>query len=94
MGNAGGVPDVWESMTRSLEDIRAEIEELTERRSDLLHSLNEEHDRALVDQHKAIDEQLERLWAEQREARARLRFGERDRIIRRARAEERLERAA
>jgi hypothetical protein len=81
-------------MMRSLDEIRAEIEELTERRSDLLHSLNEGHDSALVADHKAVEEQLEKLWAEQREARARLRFGERDRIIRRARAEERLERAA
>ena len=34
------------------------------------------------------------LWAEQRAVRARIRFGERDEIVRRARAEERLERAA
>jgi hypothetical protein len=79
---------------RSPEEIRAEIEELTEQRSELLHALNQGHDRALVERHKAVEEQLEQLWAEQREARARLRFGERERIIRRARAEERLERAA
>ena len=79
---------------RSLDEIRLEIEELTERRSELLHSLNQGHDRALVAQHKAVEEQLAELWAEQRQERARMRFGERERIIKRARAEERLERAA
>jgi hypothetical protein len=79
---------------RSLEEIREAIEALTERRSELLHTLTEAHDPALVAEHHALDEQLAALWDEQREVRARLRFGERDAIIRRARTEERLERAA
>jgi len=47
-----------------------------------------------VDEIKQIDEQLVALWDEHRAERARIRFGERDDIVRRARQEERLERAA
>jgi hypothetical protein len=79
---------------RSLDEIRAEIEALTERRSELLHNLTEAHDPTLVAEHHALDERLAALWDEQREVRARLRFGEREAIIKRARTEERLERAA
>jgi small-conductance mechanosensitive channel len=79
---------------RTLDEIRDAIEKLTERRSELLHALNESHDSALVAEHHQLDEQLAALWDEQRAARAQLRFGERDAIIRRARTEERLERAA
>jgi hypothetical protein len=43
---------------------------------------------------REIDERLQALWDEHRAERARIRFGERDDIVRRARAEERLERAA
>ena len=79
---------------RSLDEIRTEIEELTERRSELLQALNSAHDPALVAEHRALEEQIAALWEEQRKERARMRFGERDQIIRRARTEERLERAA
>jgi hypothetical protein len=41
-----------------------------------------------------IDAQLDRLWDEHRAVRARLRFGDREKIVARARVEERLERAA
>ena len=47
-----------------------------------------------MDEIKQIDEQLVTLWDEHRAERARIRFGERDDIVRRARQEERLERAA
>ena len=79
---------------RSIDDIRTEIERLTERRSELLHALTDGHDPALVAEHKELEERIQQLWAEQRQERARLRFGERDSIIQRARQEERLERAA
>lgn len=79
---------------RSLPDIRTDIESLTERRSQLLHTLAEGHDAELVAQHQAVEEQIAQLWEEHRIARARVRFGERDQIIQRARHEERLERAA
>jgi hypothetical protein len=48
----------------------------------------------VVEEIKALDARLDELWAMIRAERARIRFGERDEIVRRARAEERLERAA
>lgn len=74
--------------------IHDHIEELSERRVALWNSLSEGRDSAVVEEIKALDAQLEELWAEHRAERARIRFGERDDIVRRARAEERLERAA
>ena len=71
-----------------------EIEELSERRVALWNSLSQGRDPAVVDEIKALDVRLEELWAKIRAERARIRFGERDEIVRRARAEERLERAA
>ncbi len=41
-----------------------------------------------------LDARLQELWQALRMEKARLRFGEREDIVRRARAEERLERAA
>ena len=79
---------------KTLSEIRQEIERLSERRTELLHRLSEGHDAALAAEHRRLDEQIARLWDEQRAARARARWGERDAIMRRARAEERLERAA
>ena len=79
---------------RYLSDIRTDIERLTEQRSELLHALAEGHDANLVSEHKAVEAQIAQLWEEHRVARARVRFGERDQIIQRARHEERLERAA
>jgi hypothetical protein len=74
--------------------IHAEIDQLSDRRVALWHSLSEGRDPAVVDEIKALDAQLEELWQQIRAERARIRFGERDEIVRRARAEERLERAA
>jgi len=74
--------------------IHAEIDELSELRVELWNSLSQGRDPAVVEQIKTLDAKLEELWAEQRAVRARIRFGERDEIVRRARAEERLERAA
>jgi hypothetical protein len=74
--------------------IHDQIEELSERRVVLWNSLSQGRDPAVVEEIKAIDAQLEDLWGEHRAERARIRFGERDDIVRRARAEERLERAA
>ena len=71
-----------------------EIEELSERRVALWNSLSQGRDPTVVDEIKALDTRLEELWAKIRAERARIRFGERDEIVRRARAEERLERAA
>jgi hypothetical protein len=79
---------------RELKDIRLEIEQATQRRAELWHALSEGHDGDLAAELEQLNENLETLWDEHRETRARLRFGERDEIIRRARAEERLNRAA
>jgi hypothetical protein len=48
----------------------------------------------VVEEIKALDQRLHELWEQHRAERARIRFGEREDIVRRARAEERLERAA
>lgn len=78
----------------TLNDIRLEIERLSERRRNLWRDLSLGRDPALAAELKELDERLARLWDTQRELRARIRFGDRDRIIARARTEERLERAA
>ena len=77
-----------------IDDIKQEIERLSERRRELWQSLSNGHDQAASDEVKAIDETLKQLWDEHRALRARIRFGERDLIIKRARTEERLLRAA
>jgi hypothetical protein len=78
----------------TLDDIRSEIERLTKRRAELFHALSEGHDPALAAEHAELEGRIAGLWDAHRAARAQLRFGDRDGIIRRARQEERLERAA
>jgi hypothetical protein len=79
---------------RTLDEIRIEIEELTERRAQVMHDLAGGHDIVLAREHQRLEDRIAELWDEQRAARAERRWGERDVIIKRARAEERLERAA
>jgi hypothetical protein len=79
---------------RPLDEIRAEIERATEERADLFHRLSQGHDAVLSAELKSVDEQIATLWDEHRLARAHLRFGDRDEIIRRARLEDRIDRAA
>ena len=79
---------------RTLEEIHAEIERLSEDRTELWHNLSDQYDPEVRAEIHALDEQLDRLWDEHRALRARLRFGDRDSIVARARVEERLERAA
>lgn len=94
-GNEERATYVLTTEMRSLSDIRVEIERATERRSELWHLLSEGgHDEALTTELNELNEQIARLWDEHREVRARLRFGDRDKIVARARAEERLNRAA
>ena len=80
--------------TTALSEIHAEIERASERRAELWHSLSEAHDPALRAELDRLNDELDRLWDEHRALRARLRFGDRDAIVARARVEERLERAA
>ncbi|MBD0329043.1 MAG: hypothetical protein ICV64_02950 [Thermoleophilia bacterium] len=79
---------------RTIEDIHTEIERLSEHRAVLWRELGESYDPSTASELKEIDTRLASLWEEQRLRRAQLRFGDRERIIARARAEERLERAA
>jgi hypothetical protein len=79
---------------RTLNDIRIEIEQVTQQRAELLQELSSGHDPALAAEHRRLEERIAELWDEHRAARAQRRWGDRDRNIKRARAEERLERAA
>jgi hypothetical protein len=74
--------------------IHTQIEELSEKRQDLWHRLSEGLDSTVAQEIKDLDAHLQELWESLRHEKARLRFGEREEIVRRARAEERLERAA
>jgi hypothetical protein len=87
------MPSVEDGMT-TLEEIHGEIEVLSEERTELWHRLSDHHDPEVRAEIHAIDAKLDRLWDEHRTLRARLRFGDRDHIVARARVEERLERAA
>jgi hypothetical protein len=78
----------------TLDNIKVEIERATERRAELLHVLAEGHDAAAAAEHAEVEERIAGLWDEYRQARVRQRFGDRDVIIKRARLEERLDRAA
>lgn len=78
----------------SIATIHAEIDEVSERRAELWHRLSDGRNPDVVEQIKALNEKLGSLWDEHRAIRARIRFGEPEQIVKRARAEERLERAA
>jgi hypothetical protein len=87
------MPSVVDGM-RTLKEIHAEIERLSEDRTELWHRLSDQHDPEVRAEIHSIDAQLDGLWDEHRAVRATLRFGEREKIVARARVEERLERAA
>ncbi|HEY7729628.1 MAG TPA: hypothetical protein VH950_01885 [Gaiellaceae bacterium] len=78
----------------TIDHIHAEIDQLSERRTELWNELSDGLEPGLVQEIRDLEARLEELWAAHRAERARLRFGEREEIVRRARAEERLERAA
>ena len=78
----------------TIPDIHTEIEFLSEQRQELWHRLSDGLDLSTQAEIKDLDARLVDLWETLRLEKARLRFGERDEIVRRARAEERLERAA
>jgi hypothetical protein len=78
----------------TLTDIHTEIEQISERRTELWHELSQGYDPATAAELKSLSDHLDRLWDEERTLKAALRFGDRDHIVARARVEERLERAA
>jgi hypothetical protein len=75
-------------------DIHDEIERISEERQELWYRLSDGLDPAVQEEIRELDVRLQELWQTLRLEKARLRFGEREDIVRRARAEERLERAA
>ena len=77
-----------------MSEIHEEIGRLSEDRAELWHRLSDEYDPEVREEIRAIDAELDKLWDEHRALRARVRFGDRDAIVARARVEERLERAA
>lgn len=91
-GNAGQQPTVLTDMTPS--QIHDQIELLSEERQLLWQRLSDGLDPGIQDEIKELDARLQDLWQDLRNEKARLRFGEREEIVRKARAEERLERAA
>ena len=75
-------------------EIHQQIEDLSERRTELWHILSQGYDPATAAELKSLSERLDHLWDEERTLKAELRFGDRNHIVARARVEERLERAA
>jgi hypothetical protein len=78
----------------TIDQIHTEILRLSEERTELWRTLSQGLDQAVKAEIKDLDAQLQTLWDAIRVEKARLRFGEREVIVKRARAEERLERAA
>ena len=76
------------------DQIHVEIERLSEERQELWYRLSQGLDSTVQTEIKDLDARLQDLWQALRLEKARLQFGEREEIVRRARAEERLERAA
>jgi len=76
------------------DQIHDEIEHISEERQELWQTLSGGLDLAVKAEIAELDVRLQELWQALRMEKARLRFGEREDIVRRARAEERLERAA
>ena len=91
-GNGHDEKDVSSDVTP--DQIHTEIERISEERQELWQRLAEGLDNDVQGQIKDLDDRLQQLWQSLRVEKARLRFGEREEIVRRARAEERLERAA
>jgi hypothetical protein len=79
---------------KALEEIREQIEEASDRRAELYHELSTGHDPEVAAELRRLEAEIERLWEEHRTLRAAIRFGDRDKILARARTEERIERSA
>ena len=77
---------------RTIQEIQRQIDDASERRSELRSLLSAGRDAAIVEEIHELDARLESLWGEHRALKATLRWGDREKIVARARAEERLER--
>jgi len=78
----------------TIEKIREQIDQASDRRAELWHKLSEGHDPAVAAELHQLEREINRLWNEQRAVRAAIRFGDREKILKRARTEERIERSA
>jgi ABC-type phosphate transport system auxiliary subunit len=78
----------------ALQEIREKIERASDRRAELYHALSEGFDPETAAELRELEKEIEQLWEEHRSLRAAIRFGEREKILRRARTEERIERSA
>jgi hypothetical protein len=78
--------------TRTLTQIKRELEAATTLRSELWNALSRGADPEKAAEIAALNERIEALWSEARAAQNRERFGSQAEIQKRARAEERLER--
>jgi len=78
----------------TIAEIHEEIDRKSAERTELWHRLSQGYDTEIVADIRRIDADLDLLWDQHRALRARVRFGDRDSIVARARVEERLERAA
>jgi hypothetical protein len=77
---------------RTLNDIKRELDQAAERRTELWKQLATGADEEKSAEIARLGVLIEALWQEARVAKNHLRFGDQDEIIRRARADERLER--
>jgi len=89
-----GASRALKTAMRTFEDIHEDIERLSEERTELWHKLYAGHNPDVRAEIRTLDAKLDSLWDEQRALRALLLFGDREKIVARARVEERLERAA
>lgn len=78
--------------TRTLTEIKRELDAATVRRSELWHELSRGADAEKAAEIDRLNQLIESLWSEARAAQNRERFGSQAEIQKRARAEERLER--
>jgi hypothetical protein len=93
MTNAVPTLDKSEEAMRTLIDIKNELAEATERRTELWKQLSAVGaDPDLSAEIAAVSGRIESLWQEARTEKTRTRFGAQEAIIARARADERLER--
>ena len=76
---------------RSPSAIRAELDELMERRTSLWKELSLGHDAEKVAECRRLAEAIDDLWLELRSSTVTERFGPRENVLARARAEARLE---
>jgi hypothetical protein len=77
---------------RTIQEIRTDLQQATDRRTELWEDLGHGRDDAKSAEAARLSGLINDLWSELRAVKARQRWGDPDLIQRRARAEERLER--